>query len=369
MDYRQLRSDAEPDLLVHRAGQAVGTIPARRQRRLGAVHEQHAGPRSRNRQDRLVSPVHSRREPRHGRGVRERPDRLRRPQLAVQDGEARHPVGAGSQERQAARRARPRLSDAVQREPRDRRAPVAARHGSGVGHAAAVLSQPPRVQRLAGDGVLAGDARAVHSAQPGVRPRGVHGRGTERGASRRRHRPADARGASPQPRAQWRAPRHGHPQREGSLAQPDAHADAERGPGDRRRAGHRRRLGPEPLHPRRRDGEILFQTRLSSAVQGYPITYAVNDRQYIAVPVGAGSALFNMPKQIFPDRNPPPPGNALFVFALPERTGSVARTPPSGTRQFPVAGRVSESRRPRPDVERSSVRGEISRISGPGGQQ
>jgi len=71
-------------------------------------------------------------------------------------------------------------------------------------------------------------------------------------------------------------------------------------------------------------GEVLFQTRLSSAVQGYPITYAVHDRQYIAVPVGAGSALFNMPQQIFPDRNPPPPGNALYVFALPEQTGSVA---------------------------------------------
>jgi alcohol dehydrogenase (cytochrome c) len=66
-------------------------------------------------------------------------------------------------------------------------------------------------------------------------------------------------------------------------------------------------------------GTVLFQTRLPSAVQGYPITYAVKGRQYIAVPVGAGSALFTMPQQIFPDMNPPPPGNALFVFALPER--------------------------------------------------
>jgi alcohol dehydrogenase (cytochrome c) len=66
-------------------------------------------------------------------------------------------------------------------------------------------------------------------------------------------------------------------------------------------------------------GKILFQTRLPSAVQGYPITYAVKDKQYIAVPVGAGSALFNIPNQLFPEKNPPPPGNALFVFALPDR--------------------------------------------------
>jgi alcohol dehydrogenase (cytochrome c) len=72
-------------------------------------------------------------------------------------------------------------------------------------------------------------------------------------------------------------------------------------------------------------GEIVFQTRLSSAVQGYPITYGVNGRQYIAVPVGAGSALFNMPKQIFPDRNPPPPGNALYVLGLPDRVTRVSR--------------------------------------------
>jgi alcohol dehydrogenase (cytochrome c) len=71
-------------------------------------------------------------------------------------------------------------------------------------------------------------------------------------------------------------------------------------------------------------GEIVFQTRLSSAVQGYPITYAVNGKQYIAVPVGAGSALFNMPKQIFLDRNPPPPGNALYVFGLPDRVARVS---------------------------------------------
>ena len=49
-------------------------------------------------------------------------------------------------------------------------------------------------------------------------------------------------------------------------------------------------------------GDILFHTRLPASVQGFPITYAVGGRQYLAVPVGG-------------DRS-----NAMYVFALPERT-------------------------------------------------
>ncbi|MCY4026686.1 MAG: PQQ-binding-like beta-propeller repeat protein [Acidobacteria bacterium] len=48
------------------------------------------------------------------------------------------------------------------------------------------------------------------------------------------------------------------------------------------------------------DGTLLFETRLPASAQGFPITYAVNGRQYLAVPVGG-------------DRT-----NAVYVFALPE---------------------------------------------------
>ena len=48
-------------------------------------------------------------------------------------------------------------------------------------------------------------------------------------------------------------------------------------------------------------GNMLFQTRLPSPVQGFPITYAVDDRQLLAVPVGGGRA--------------PGSPNALFVFS------------------------------------------------------
>ena len=48
-------------------------------------------------------------------------------------------------------------------------------------------------------------------------------------------------------------------------------------------------------------GEVLFRTRLPGSVQGFPITYAVGGRQFLAAPVGGGRS------------------NAMYVFALPER--------------------------------------------------
>ncbi len=66
-------------------------------------------------------------------------------------------------------------------------------------------------------------------------------------------------------------------------------------------------------------GKILFQTRLTTSVQGFPITYAVNGRQYLAVPVGTGGGqwITTIPADTLPEKQPPPDGNAIFVFALP----------------------------------------------------
>ena len=50
-------------------------------------------------------------------------------------------------------------------------------------------------------------------------------------------------------------------------------------------------------------GDVLFHTRLPASAQGFPITYAVDGRQYLAVPVGG-------------DRS-----NAIFAFALPDTSG------------------------------------------------
>ena len=68
------------------------------------------------------------------------------------------------------------------------------------------------------------------------------------------------------------------------------------------------------------DGEILWQTRLPTSVQGFPITYATAGRQYIAVPIGTGSGSWAdlLPADLMPDMRRPSGGNAVFVFALPE---------------------------------------------------
>ena len=58
-------------------------------------------------------------------------------------------------------------------------------------------------------------------------------------------------------------------------------------------------------------GEVLWEINLGSAVTGFPITYAVNGRQYVAASTsGRASGLT-------PELRPSA-GNNLFVFALPE---------------------------------------------------
>ena len=63
-------------------------------------------------------------------------------------------------------------------------------------------------------------------------------------------------------------------------------------------------------------GEVLWEINLGSAVTGFPITYAVDGRQYVAVSTGtAGTAsgFIRLTPEITPSA-----GNNLFVFALPE---------------------------------------------------
>ena len=64
-------------------------------------------------------------------------------------------------------------------------------------------------------------------------------------------------------------------------------------------------------------GDVLWETIVSGPVTGHPISYAVDGRQYIAVPVGGGTA---EPERrvlsIHPEIKPSRGINALFVFAL-----------------------------------------------------
>ncbi|MCH7892216.1 MAG: PQQ-binding-like beta-propeller repeat protein [Gemmatimonadetes bacterium] len=66
-------------------------------------------------------------------------------------------------------------------------------------------------------------------------------------------------------------------------------------------------------------GNALWETRLPTSVQGFPITYAVDGTQYVAVPVGTGSGSWStIPLTLTPEKRRPATGNALFVFALPD---------------------------------------------------
>jgi alcohol dehydrogenase (cytochrome c) len=67
-------------------------------------------------------------------------------------------------------------------------------------------------------------------------------------------------------------------------------------------------------------GRELWQTRLSTSVQGFPFTFSVGGRQYIGVSTGLGGGSPRMvPGILAPDVHYPSYGNALYVFALPER--------------------------------------------------
>ena len=64
-------------------------------------------------------------------------------------------------------------------------------------------------------------------------------------------------------------------------------------------------------------GDILWERRLGHAAHGYPITYAANGRQYVAVPTGLG--VFRIVSaSLSPEIYVPQNGNAMYVFALPE---------------------------------------------------
>ncbi len=67
-------------------------------------------------------------------------------------------------------------------------------------------------------------------------------------------------------------------------------------------------------------GKILWETRLPAAVQGFPITFTVGGKQFVAVTTAnGGGSPRNVPRLIAPDVRNPEVGNALYVFALPDR--------------------------------------------------
>jgi alcohol dehydrogenase (cytochrome c) len=67
-----------------------------------------------------------------------------------------------------------------------------------------------------------------------------------------------------------------------------------------------------------RTGEVLWQTRLGTSVQGHPISFAIDGKQYIAVTTAlGGSSPRTVPRLVSPEITYPDSGNALYVFSLP----------------------------------------------------
>jgi alcohol dehydrogenase (cytochrome c) len=68
-----------------------------------------------------------------------------------------------------------------------------------------------------------------------------------------------------------------------------------------------------------KSGKTLWETRLGTTVQGYPISFSIDGKQYIAVTTGlGGGSPENMPNVILTEVHRPDNGQALYVFALPD---------------------------------------------------
>jgi alcohol dehydrogenase (cytochrome c) len=68
-----------------------------------------------------------------------------------------------------------------------------------------------------------------------------------------------------------------------------------------------------------RTGQVLWEARLGTSAQGFPVSFEIDGRQYIGVMSGlGGGSPRNVPAAIVPDIKIPQNGQALYVFALPD---------------------------------------------------
>ena len=68
-----------------------------------------------------------------------------------------------------------------------------------------------------------------------------------------------------------------------------------------------------------KSGKVLWQVRLGTSVQGFPVSFSIGGKQYIAVTTGlGGGSPRNAPDTLLPEVHYPKNGNALYVFALPD---------------------------------------------------
>jgi alcohol dehydrogenase (cytochrome c) len=67
-------------------------------------------------------------------------------------------------------------------------------------------------------------------------------------------------------------------------------------------------------------GKTVWETRLGTSVQGFPLTFSIGGKQFVAVSAGLGGGSPRMvPTVLEPEVHYPSYGNALYVFALPDK--------------------------------------------------
>ena len=65
-------------------------------------------------------------------------------------------------------------------------------------------------------------------------------------------------------------------------------------------------------------GKVLWETRLATSAQGFPVTYSIDGKQYVAVMAGlGGGSPRQAPTALAPEIKFPQNGQALYIFALP----------------------------------------------------
>lgn len=68
-----------------------------------------------------------------------------------------------------------------------------------------------------------------------------------------------------------------------------------------------------------RDGTKVWETRLGTSVQGHPVSFAIDGKQYIAVTTAlGGTSPRQVPALVAPEITYPRTGNAIYVFSLPD---------------------------------------------------
>jgi len=67
-------------------------------------------------------------------------------------------------------------------------------------------------------------------------------------------------------------------------------------------------------------GQVLWQVRLGTSVQGFPVSFTAGGKQYVAVTTGlGGGSPRQVPRAIIPEVHHPNTGHAVYVFELPDR--------------------------------------------------